>query len=116
MKESVLRDKSFVFAIRIVKLSQHLQNVKKEFELAKQVLRSGTSIGTLIREAAYGQSRPDFINKMSVAIKEAHETEYWLDLLNETNYLESKLYQSLKADCKELLAMLTATIKTSKAK
>jgi len=112
--KSVLRDKSYMFAIKIVKLSQYLQSEKKEFVLSKQILKSGTAIGALIREAEFGQSRPDFISKMSISLKEANETEYWLSILNDTNYLELELFNSLQNDCKELIAMLVSTVKTSK--
>ena len=114
MKESILRDKSYNFAIRIVKLSQYLQSEKKDFVLSKQILRSGTAIGALIREAEFGQSKADFANKMSVALKEANETDYWLLLLKDTKFINSKLFESMQADCKELIAMLVATVKTSK--
>jgi four helix bundle protein len=112
--KSVLRDKSYMFAIKIVKLSQYLQSEKKEFVLSKQILKSGTAIGALIREAEFGQSRPDFISKMSISLKEANETEYWLSILNDTNYLELELFNSLQSDCKELIAMLVSTVNTSK--
>lgn len=111
---SVLKNKSYKFAIRVVRLSQYLQTEKKEFVLSKQVLRSGTAVGALIREAEFGQSRPDFINKMSIALKEANETDYWLSLLKDTDYIDAKLFNSLQNDCKELIAMLVSTVKTSK--
>ena len=114
--ESILKNKSYKFAIRIVRLSQFLQAEKKEFILSKQILRSGTAVGALIREAEFGQSLPDFISKMSIALKEANETEYWLSILNDTDYLDSKLHNSLQSDCKELIAMLVSTVKTSKQK
>ena len=114
MSKSILRDKSYVFAIRVVKLSQYLQAEKREFVLSKQALRSGTAIGALIREAEFGQSKPDFINKMNISLKEANETEYWLCLLKDTDYIDEKLFASMQADCKELIAMLVSTIKTSK--
>ncbi len=114
MKDSPLKNKSYAFAIRIVKLSQYLQTEKKEFVLSKQILRSGTSIGALIREAEFGQSKADFINKMSISLKEANETEYWLCILTDTNYLEQKLFESLQADCNALIAMLVSTVKTAK--
>ncbi|MDI6736869.1 MAG: four helix bundle protein, partial [bacterium] len=88
MKESVLKDKSYQFALEIIKLAQFLMSDKKEFVLSKQVLRSGTAIGALIREAEFGQSKSDFINKMSIALKEANETIYWLELLNESNFIK----------------------------
>ena len=114
--ESILKDKSYKFAIRVVRLSQFLQTEKKEFVLSKQVLRSGTAVGALIREAEFGQSRPDFTHKMNIALKEANETDYWLSILRDTDYLDSKLYDSLQIDCKELIAMLVSTVKTSKLK
>lgn len=114
MKDSVLKDKSYAFAIRIVKLSQHLQSEKKEFVLSKQILRSGTAIGALIREAQFGQSRADFANKMSIALKEANETDYWLCLLKDTEFISGKLFESIQTDCRELIAMLVSTVKTSK--
>jgi len=116
MSKSILRDKSYAFAIRIVKLSRHLQIEKKEFVLSKQILRSGTAIGALIREAEFGQSKADFTHKMNIALKEANETEYWLSILTDTDYLDQKLFESLQSDCKELIAMLVATVKTSKMK
>lgn len=112
--KNVLQDKSYVFAIRVVKLVQFLRSDKNEFVLSKQLLRSGTAIGALIREAEYGQSKADFVNKMSIALKEANETEYWINLLFDTDYIDEKLFESFKTDCKELLRMLISTIKTSK--
>lgn len=116
MKENVLRTKSYSFAIRIVRLSQHLQNEKKEFVLSKQILRSGTAIGALIREAEYGQSKTDFIHKLTIALKEANETEYWINILKDTNYIDGKLFESLINDCTELIKLLIASIKTAKTK
>jgi four helix bundle protein len=114
MKENVLKSKSYAFAIRIVKLSKFLRTDKQEFILSKQVLKSGTSIGALIREAEFGQSKIDFIHKLSIALKEANETEYWLCILKDTVYLEQNLFESLLNDCKELLRLLIASIKTAK--
>ena len=87
MGKSVLKDKSYAFAIRVVQLYKHLSSTKKEFVLSKQVLRSGTSVGALIREAEFAQSKKDFISKMSISLKEANETVYWIDLLKDTGYL-----------------------------
>ena len=115
MKNNPLKDKSYQFAIRIVKLSQFLQQEKKEFVLSRQVLRSGTAIGALIREAEFGQSKPDFTSKMSIALKEANETEYWLYLLKDTGYISENQFISLHSDCEELIAMLVSTVKTSKS-
>ena len=114
MKENILKEKSFRFAIRIVELYKYLIKTQSENTMSKQILRSGTAIGAIIREAEYAESTKDFIHKFSIGLKEANETKYWLDLLNETNLLTTKLHQSLLFDCEELLKLLTATIKTSK--
>jgi four helix bundle protein len=103
-----------LFALRIIQLVQYLQIEKKEYVLSKQILKSGTSIGALIREAEFGQSKKDFINKLSISLKEANETEYWLNLLHDSKYIDKDLYLSLQSDCKELIAMLVSSIKTSK--
>jgi four helix bundle protein len=113
-EESPLKNKSYAFAIRIVRLSQYLQTQKKEFVLSKQILRSGTAIGALIREAEFGQSKPDFISKMSISLKEANETAYWLSLLKDTDYIDEKMFCSIQPECQELIAMLVSTVKTSK--
>ncbi len=115
MQKGPLKDKSYQFAIRIVKLSQFLRQDKKEFVLSKQVLRSGTAIGALIREAEFGQSRADFTSKMSMSLKEANETEYWLSLLKDTDFINENQFVNLQSDCKELIAMLVSTVKTSKS-
>ena len=114
MKKGPLKDKSYQFAIRIVKLSQFVRQDKKEFVLSKQVLRSGTAIGALIREAEFGQSRADFTSKMRMSLKEANETEYWLSLLKDTDVINENQFVNLQSDCKELIAMLVSTVKTSK--
>ena len=114
MGKSILKDKSYAFAIDIVKLSQRLVAEKKEFVLSKQILKSGTAIGALIREAEFGQSRADFIGKMSISLKEANETEYWLLLLKDTDYISQIEFEKFQANYKELIAMLVSTIKTSK--
>jgi len=113
-KESILRTKSYAFGVRVVRLSQFLVGEHKEYVLSKQILRSGTAIGALIREAEYGISRADFRNKMSIALKEANETEYWLSILKDTDYINEKLFRSLTDDCVELIKMLIATVKTSR--
>lgn len=114
MKQSILRDKSFAFALRVVRLSQELQQNQKEFVLSKQILRSGTAIGALVREGEFAQSKPDFINKLSIALKEANETEYWILLLKEARLMNDELASSLQSACKELIAMLVASVKTAK--
>lgn len=111
--KGILKNKSYSFAIRIVKLAQFLQQ-NKEFVMSKQILKSGTSIGALVREAEFAQSKLDFINKLSIALKEANETTYWLSLLNDTNYIEEKLFDSLQKDCKELISILVSIVKTTK--
>ncbi|MCX6272120.1 MAG: four helix bundle protein [Bacteroidetes bacterium] len=116
MGKSVLKEKSYSFAIRVVKLSQFLQSDKHEFVLSKQVLKSGTSIGALIREAEFAQSNADYINKFSISLKEANESLYWLEILHDTSFIEPKLFESLQIDCKELISMLVSTIKTLKSK
>ena len=103
-------DKSKSFAIRIIRLQQYLKKEKKEYELSKQLLNSGTSIGANVKEAIRGQSTKDFRAKMNIALKEASESEYWLELLVETNYIDQKQYDSVDKDCVELL---TAILKTS---
>ena len=110
-KDSVLLEKSLSFAVRIVNLYQHLESEKKEFVMSKQLLRSGTSVGANIREGIYGQSRKDFTAKMSIALKESVETEYWLELLSRTGYLTEKEYGSIREDASGLAKMLTATVK-----
>ena len=115
-KKNVIKDKSFAFALRIVKAYKYLVKEKNEFVLSKQLLRCGTAIGALVREAEYAQSLPDFINKMSVALKEANETEYWIMLLKESEYIDYEVYSSVISDCQELLRLLISTINTSKKK
>jgi four helix bundle protein len=112
--KSPLRDKSYAFAIKIVKLCQSLRSAEKEFILSRQILRSGTAIGALIRESEFAASKADFINKLTVSLKEANETEYWLMLLFDTEYLSFDDFEVLKQDCRELIAMLVSSIKTSK--
>ncbi|NLD22928.1 MAG: four helix bundle protein [Bacteroidales bacterium] len=112
--DGVLKRKSYGFAIRVVKLTQYLQTDYKEYVLSRQVLKSGTSIGALVKEAEFAQSKLDFINKLSIALKEANETSYWLSLLYETDYIDEKLFDSLQSDCKELIAILVSIVKTTK--
>ncbi|MDD5289854.1 MAG: four helix bundle protein [Patescibacteria group bacterium] len=114
MTENILKDKTYKFAIRSINLYKYLCDKKREFVMSKQVLRSGTSMGALVREAEFAQSKADFINKMSVALKEANETRYWIDLLKETNYINLEMYESIKADCEEILKLLVSTVKTAK--
>ena len=113
MSKYVLREKSYAFAIRVVRLNQFLCTNKKEFVLSRQLLRSGTAIGALVREAEFGQSRADFRNKMAIALKEANETVYWLNLLKDTDYIDENMFESISSDCLELVRMLVATVKTT---
>ena len=112
-KKNVIKDKSFDFALRIIKLYKYLQN-KKEFVLSKQLLRSGTAVGALVREAEQAESKADFIHKLAIALKEANETQYWLELLYKSEYLEKKQFISINRDSVEMLKLLTSIIKTSK--
>ena len=114
MENSIIQQKSRDFAIRIIGCYKFLTEQKSEFIMSKQLLRCGTSIGANARESKNAQSRMDFLNKLNIALKEADETEYWLDLLHETNYLDDKQYTSLNDDCIELIKILTASIKKLK--
>jgi len=116
MKESILRDKSYKLAVKMVRLSQVLQKDSKEYVLSKQILRSGTSIDANIREAEFAQSNADFIHKMSISLKEANETIYWLDLLKDTDYLSLQDHNKHVDSYNELLKMLISTINTMKNK
>jgi len=109
-----LWEKSFAFAVRAVKLAQYLQKDKKEYVLSKQVIRSGTSIGAMVREAEHAESKADFTHKMSIALKEANETLYWLDLLHETEQITDVSFASIRPDCEELLKLLISIVKKSK--
>ena len=112
--EQTVERKSFLFAVRIVKLSKHLNTGKKEYVLSKQLLRAGTSIGANIAEAEQAQSRADFTSKMNIALKEAVETNYWLRLLQASDYLSETEFSSIHSNCRELEKMLTAIVKTAK--
>jgi four helix bundle protein len=114
--ENAVLEKSFDFAVRMVELSKHLIQEKREYVLSKQVLRSGTSIGALVRESQHAESNPDFVHKLSIALKEANETDYWSLLLYKTAYLTESQYNSLKADIETLLKLLVSIIKSSKKK
>ena len=113
-KDNQIADKSKAFAIRIIRLYKYLTSEKKENILSRQILRSGTSIGANIREALSAQSTADFIAKMQIALKETSETEYWLELLEETEYISENAGKSMHEDCEELLKMITAILKTTK--
>ena len=112
--KGILKDKSFDFALRIINLYKYLTNEHKEYILSKQLLRSGTSIGALVRESEYAQSKADFFHKLSIALKEANETEYWLQLLNKSNYINNKMFNSIHKDIQKLLKLLILSTKTLK--
>jgi four helix bundle protein len=116
MKENIIRDKSYLFALRIVKLYLFLSKEQREYQLSSQILRSGTSIGANIEEAIGGVSRKDFVNKLSISYKEARETNYWLRLLRDTSILDRKLADSLLKDCDELLRILYSIVNSSRSK
>ena len=113
MSRNVILIKSKEFAVRIINLYKHLCANKKEYVLSKQVLRSGTSIGANVREANVAQSKKEFVAKMNISLKEAAETEYWLELLHETDYITQAEYESLAEDCSVLNRLLISIIKTS---
>jgi len=113
-KSNAVKNKSYAFALRVVKAYKFLSEDKREFVLSKQMLRSGTSIGALVREAEHAQSTADFINKMSIALKEANETEYWLLLLKDSDYLDEKSFKSIHNDCVEILKLLISIVKTTR--
>jgi four helix bundle protein len=114
MSEGTVKSKSFAFALRVIKLHRFLTEVKKEFVMSKQLLRSGTAIGALIREAEHGESKADFIHKMAIAQKEANETEYWIELLFQSDYIDEVHYQSIFKDCEEIRKMLASILITAK--
>ena len=113
-KDSILVEKSMDFAIRAVNLYKYLTEQKREYVISKQMLRCATSIGANVREAIYAQSRKDFVGKLSIALKETSETEYWLELLHRTDYLNAEHYKSIGDDCSEIERILTASVKSSK--
>ena len=113
VKESILKVKSYAFSVKVVYCYKDLAK-KREFVLSKQLLRSGTAVGALVREAEFGQSKADFRSKLSIALKEANETDYWLSLLKDTEYIEESKYRELDMHCKELIRILVASVKTSR--
>ncbi len=114
MKKNIIKDKSFTFAIDIVYLYKKLVSTDKEFIMSKQLLKSGTSIGANIREAEFAQSKLDFINKISISLKEANETDYWLDLLHATNYINEYDFAQYKKKSNEMLKLLVSIVKSAK--
>jgi len=116
MKNNAIKEKSFSFALEIVAVYKFLCSEKKEFVLSKQILRSGTSIGANIREAEHAQSKADFVSKLSIALKEANETDYWLDLLYQSEYLTTSQFQNIKENVTQQLKLLTSILNTTKNK
>ncbi|MGN0618788.1 MAG: four helix bundle protein [Ruminiclostridium sp.] len=110
-----IENKSKKFAVRIINLYKYLVSEKKEYVMSRQILKSGTSIGANVREGEFAQSTPDFISKMSIALKEAGETEYWLELLCETDFITAAQYESMKTDCNEIIRLLISIIKSTKS-
>ncbi|MBS1775513.1 MAG: four helix bundle protein [Bacteroidetes bacterium] len=115
-KKSILKDKSFAFALRCIKLYQYLTETKREFIMSKQILRSGTSVGANIREAQNAESKADFIHKLGVAQKECDETMYWLELLKESGFIAQTEFDTINGEATEILKMLRSSILTSKQK
>ena len=115
MKDNIILSKSKSFAVRIVRLCRYLQEEKREFVLSKQLLRCGTSIGANVHEGKYAQSAGDFISKNSIALKEAAETEYWLELLHRTGYIDEQTYQSVSSKCSTIRILLISSCNTLKS-
>ena len=116
MRENVVKEKSFSFAVRVIKLYKYLVDDKKEFVLSKQLLRSGTSVGAMIRETEHAESQNDFIHKMAIAQKEMNESLYWLELLQKTDYLSQDQFDSINFDALEIIKIITSILKTTKNK
>lgn len=114
MKRNVLKEKSLSFAIRIVKLYRYLCNTKKETVLSKQVLRSGTSVGAMVCEAEFSETKRDFVHKLAIAQKEINETLYWLELLLATEYINTTEYENINNDAIEIIKLLTSIIRSAK--
>ena len=114
IKDNVIEYKTYSFANRIIKAYKYLIKEQKEHILSQQMLRSGTAIGALVREAKFAQSKADFINKLSIALKEANETQYWLSLLHDNGYIDQKSFQSIYEDAKEVTTILVSIVKTTK--
>jgi len=115
MRDNIVKNKSFAFAIRVVKLYQFLVENKKEYVLSKQLLRSGTSVGAMMREAEHAESKADFKHKMAIAQKEINESIYWLELLKETDYISKEQFESINKDAIEIIKLITSIIKSAKA-
>jgi four helix bundle protein len=116
MSESVIKDKRFLFAKKVIKLYQYLTDKRKEFLLSKQILRSGTAVGALVREVQNAENKADFIHKLTIPQKECNETIYWLELLTETGYLEKKEFESISGEAASLPKMIRSAILTTKSR
>ena len=116
MAESIIKDKSFSFSIRVVRLYKYLTEKKKEYIISKQFMRSGTAIGALVREAQNAESKADFIHKLAIAQKECDETMYWIELMKETGFLNKKEFEEIYGDAQELLKIIRSIIITTKQK
>ena len=114
MKENIIKDKSFAFALRIIKMYRFLCENKKEFVLSKQLLRCGTAIGALIKEAEHAESKADFIHKIAIAQKEANEAGYWIELLFRSEYIDENVYQSVISDAQEIHKIISSILISSK--
>ncbi len=112
--DSAIYNKTYKFALRIINAYKYLTDEQREFILSKQLLRSGTSIGAMCREAEHAQSKADFLNKMNIALKEANETEYWLQLLHDSDYIDDTVYKSIIKDCSDILKLLISIVRTTK--
>jgi len=115
MKESILKQKTYDFALKVINIYKQIVAQQKEFVLSKQFLKAGTAPGALVREAEYGQSKPDFISKLSIALKEANECEYWTCLLKDSEYISQATFDDLQNDNKEIIYMLISSVKTAKS-
>lgn len=113
-KKNVVKEKSFAFALRVVKLNRYLQEEGREYVVSKQLLRSGTAVGALVREAEQAESKADFVHKLAVALKEANETDYWIELLYQSELIDEKGFNSIKPNVVELIKWLTSIIKTTR--
>jgi len=114
MSSSIIKDKSYGFSILIVRIYQFLSKEKNEYVLSKQLLRSGTAICALVRESEFAQSRKDFISKLSIALKEAGETDYWISLMFDADYIDESIFKSIEPEIKEIIKILVSIINTSK--
>jgi len=114
-ENNVIEQRSHIFALRIIKAYKYLCKEKSEHVLSKQLLRSGTSVGAMIRKAKFAQSRADFVNKMSIALKEANETLYWIELLYESDYIDNNVFKSIHTEADEITSILASIVKSTKA-